>query len=111
MKTYLSRSLVLAAGLSLAAVASFTGCASTATSESTGQYVDNSVITTKVKAELIKDETVKARDVKVESYKGVVQLSGFVDTEVQKERAAAIAAGVSGVTAVTNNLIVKPLVQ
>ncbi len=84
------------------------GCAATSTSESTGQYVDDASITTKVKTNLVQDSTVKAREVKVETYQGVVQLSGFVDTSAQKDRAAEIAAAVPGVKDVKNNIEVKP---
>ncbi len=83
------------------------GCAATSTRQSTGEYVDDAAITAKVKAELIRDETVKARDVNVDVFKGTVQLSGFVDTAAQKTRAAQIAAGVAGVVDVKNNIAVK----
>lgn len=85
----------------------FAGCAATPTRESTGEYIDNSAITAKVKAALVGDEVVKARDVSVETFRGVVQLSGFVDSETQKTRAAEIARSVEGVTDVKNNLVVK----
>src|SRR5436309_10775810 len=89
-------------------VVSFSGgCAGTATKESTGEFVDDAAITTKVKAALVKDEVVKARDVKVETFKGRVQLSGFVDNATQKTRAGEVAAGIPGVTDVRNNLSVK----
>ncbi|AHF91804.1 transporter [Opitutaceae bacterium TAV5] len=84
-----------------------TGCASSSTGESTGEYVDNSAITAKVKAALLNDPIVKSFDVSVESYKGVVQLSGFVNTYEQKTQAGRVAAGVTGVAGVQNNLIVK----
>ena len=84
-----------------------TGCASTPTRESTGEYVDDSTITTKVKAEFVKDPVVKAIDVKVETYKGVVALNGFVNTAEEKARAKQIAAGVSGVRQVNNNITLK----
>ncbi|MDB6093557.1 MAG: transport-associated protein [Verrucomicrobia bacterium] len=84
-----------------------TGCASTPTKESTGEYVDDSAITTKVKAALVKDKMVKAGDVNVETFKGVVQLSGFVDAVEQKDRAGQIAAGVTGVRDVKNHITVK----
>lgn len=85
------------------------GCAGTATRESTGQYVDDAAITTKVKAEFVRDETVKAMQVNVDTFKGVVQLSGFVDTAAQKARAGEIARAVNGVTDVQNKIEVKPL--
>jgi hyperosmotically inducible protein len=83
------------------------GCAGTATRESTGEYVDDSGLTARVKKALINDEVVKARDVNVETFKGTVQLSGFVDTAEQKARAASVAAGVKGVRAVENNISIK----
>jgi len=85
----------------------WTGCASTATRESTGEYVDDSTITAKVKTALVKDPVVSAFAVNVKTYKGVVQLSGFVDTADQKSRAEQVARGVYGVTSVNNSLIVK----
>ena len=93
------------AGLSLIAMQA--GCAATATKESTGEYVDDSSITAKVKAAFVKDEVVKALDVKVETFKGTVQLSGFVDTAEQKSRAAELARRVNGVADVRNNITVK----
>ncbi|MBC8009563.1 MAG: BON domain-containing protein [Burkholderiales bacterium] len=93
------------AGLCAASLA--TGCASTATSSSTGEYVDDSAITVKVKSAFVKDPIVKALDVSVETYKGVVQLSGFVGTPEEKRQAEAVAANVKGVTGVKNGLIVK----
>lgn len=85
----------------------FSGCAGTATRESTGEYVDDSVITTKVKAALLGDRQVSGMSVNVETFKGAVQLSGFVDTEAERMEAERIAAGVSGVRSVSNNIIVK----
>ncbi|MCR6655687.1 MAG: BON domain-containing protein [Opitutus sp.] len=82
-------------------------CAGGPNRQSTGEYVDDAAITAKVKTELIRDEVVKAREVNVETFKGVVQLSGFVDTEEQRTRAAQIAAGVNGVTEVKNNITLK----
>ncbi|MBC8009141.1 MAG: BON domain-containing protein [Burkholderiales bacterium] len=83
------------------------GCAATPTRESTGEYIDNSAITAKVKTALADDEIVKARDVQVETFRGTVQLSGFVDTKEQKKRATTVARSVQGVRDVENNLIVK----
>jgi hyperosmotically inducible periplasmic protein len=84
-----------------------TGCAGSATRESTGEYIDDATITTKVKAAFVKDPLVKALDVKVDTFKGAVQLSGFVDTAEQKTRAEQIAAGVNGVSTVKNNISLK----
>jgi osmotically-inducible protein OsmY len=86
---------------------SFTGCAGSATRESTGEVVDDAAITTKVKAALVKDEIVKAREVKVETFKGDVQLSGFVNTAVEKTRAGEVAGSVAGVHKVRNDIVVK----
>ena len=72
-----------------------------------GRYVDDSVITTKVKAELLKNSLIKGLKVSVETYKDTVQLSGFIDNEQQAAKAAEIAASVKGVKSVVNNLIVK----
>ena len=89
-------------------VATFsTGCAGSATRESTGEYLDDATITTKVKGAFVKDPMVKALDVKVDTFKGAVQLSGFVDTAEQKSRAEQLAAGITGVTTVKNNITVK----
>ena len=84
-----------------------TGCAGTATRQSTGEYVDDASVTAKVKAAFVKDPVVKAMQVDVTTFKGNVQLSGFVDTAEQKARAGQIAAGIQGVTNVTNNITVK----
>ncbi len=84
-----------------------TGCAGTATRKSTGEYVDDAAITAKVKTAFVKDEIVKAMQVDVTTFKGNVQLSGFVDTAQQKARAGQIAASIEGVTNVTNNISVK----
>jgi osmotically-inducible protein OsmY len=88
-------------------ILAFAGCAGTRTKESTGGYVDDSVITTKVKADLVNDPATKARDINVETFKGVVQLSGFVNTGQEKDRAGEIARNVKGVVDVKNNIVVK----
>jgi hyperosmotically inducible protein len=93
--------------VSLGFVAFNAGCASTATKESTGEYVDDSGITIKIKALFVKDPVVKASDVKVETFKGVVQLSGFVNTPNEKTQAGRLAETVQGVTNVKNNIVVK----
>lgn len=101
--TYFLSLLLLAVG-----VAAFTsGCAGTATRASTGEMIDDSVITAKVKTELIRDEFVKARDVNVDTFRGTVQLSGFVEREEQKQRAGEIARQINGVRDVVNNITVK----
>jgi len=82
-------------------------CASTRTHESTGEYVDDSVITTKIKAQLAADDFLKSFQISVETRKGVVELSGFVDSQKAKDKAGQIARGVEGVKSVKNALIVK----
>ena len=86
----------------------FTAHAEDATKRSTGAYVDDKVVSTKVKAALLKDPEVKALQVNVETYQGVVQLSGFVDKSEQISRAAEVTKGVEGVKSVKNDLIVRP---
>jgi hyperosmotically inducible protein len=82
-------------------------CASTRTQKSAGEQVDDSVTTGRVKAALIADPVTKAHQIDVETFKGTVQLNGFVDTAASKERAAEVARGTKGVTKVQNNLTVK----
>jgi len=101
----LSSLLALSSALVLGALAG--GCAATPTHESTGQYVDDAVVTTKVKSALLGDEAVKSFAVSVETLKGVVQLSGFVNTSDQRAAAGRDAWTVVGVKEVKNNLIVK----
>lgn len=82
-------------------------CTSMYKQESTGQFIDSSVITTKVKSKLIADDSIKSLPINVKTYKNTVQLSGFVDTYKQKHHAAALARSVEGVQEVENALIVK----
>jgi osmotically-inducible protein OsmY len=84
------------------------GCAGSGVHRSTGAYVDDKGISTRVKTALFRDPLVSGFDVHVDTFRGDVQLSGFVDNSEQKARAAEIARGVSGVQTVTNNLEVKP---
>ncbi len=91
----------------LALIATLGACTSTRTHESTGQYVDDSVITTKVKALLAADDFLKSFQIGVKTYKGTVQLSGFVDSRQAADKAGEIARGVEGVRSVQNDLIVK----
>jgi osmotically-inducible protein OsmY len=83
------------------------GCAGTATKESTGEYIDDATITTKVKAAFVNDPAVSALRINVETFKGVVQLSGFANSKAEADKAAEIARGVRGVTSVKNNIVVK----
>ena len=84
-----------------------TGCAATAHQESTGQYLDSSALTAKVKAKFLADKSVKSLPITVNTYKNVVQLSGFVDNTFQKQRAVAIARSVPGVKQVNDAIVVK----
>ena len=88
-------------------VAALAGCAATRTHESTGEYVDDSTITTKVKALLAEDNFLRSFQIGVETYKGTVQLSGFVNSQNAVDKAGQIAMSVKGVRSVNNNLIVK----
>jgi osmotically-inducible protein OsmY len=88
-------------------IATFVACASTPSQESTGEYVDDSVITTKVKALLAADDFLKSFKISVETFKGVVQLSGFVNSQTAVDKAGQITWSVKGVQSVKNNLIVK----
>jgi osmotically-inducible protein OsmY len=91
----------------LVLVAFFAACAATRTQESTGEYVDDSVITTKVKSLLAADDFLKSFQIGVETYKGVVQLSGFVNTQKAVDKAIEITRSVKGVTSIKNDLVVK----
>jgi osmotically-inducible protein OsmY len=91
----------------LVLIASLAGCASTPTQSSTGEYVDDSVITTKVKSLLAGDDFLKSFQIGVETYKGVVQLSGFVNSQKAVDKAIEITRGVAGVKSIKNDLIVK----
>lgn len=97
--------LKLVTGLLL--VMLITGCAGGATHESTGEYLDDSVLTTKVKTTILGDSRLKLLDISVETFKGVVQLSGFVDTAAAASRAVEVTRKVPGVKSVNNSLIVK----
>ena len=83
------------------------GCSSTAKHESTGEYVDDSVITSKVKSAILGDPATKVFEIGVETYKGVVQLSGFVSNQAAANRAVELARGVKGVTSVKNDMRIK----
>ena len=88
-------------------IAAFVACASTQKKEGTGEYIDDSVITTKVKSQLAADDFLKSFQISVESRKGIVQLSGFVDSRKAVNKADQITRGVEGVKSVRNDLIVK----
>ena len=88
-------------------IATLVACASTSKQEGAGEYVDDSVITTKVKSLLANDDFLKSFQITVETYKGTVQLSGFVDSQKAIDKAGEVTGGVKGVKSVKNNLNVK----
>ncbi|MBA3004763.1 MAG: BON domain-containing protein [Desulfurivibrio sp.] len=88
-------------------ITAFLGCVSTQKQESTGQYIDDSVITTKVKAGILDEQKLKTLQINVKTFKGVVQLSGFVDSTQSATKAGEVARRVEGVKDVKNDLIVK----
>ncbi|GAB4507986.1 MAG: BON domain-containing protein [Sulfuricaulis sp.] len=83
------------------------GCAGTQTRDSTGEYIDDSAITTKVKSAMIADKEVSAYPISVKTVKGVVHLTGSADTRAEANKAATIARGVAGVKSVVNEIQVK----
>jgi hyperosmotically inducible protein len=91
----------------IALMVSALGCASTSQSSSTGEYIDDSWITTKVKAGIFNEPTLKVTDINVETRKNVVQLSGFVDSTATMNKAVEIARSVEGVSSVKNDMRLK----
>jgi len=85
----------------------FIGCASTAKHEGTGEYVDDSVITTKVKAAILEEPNLKSAEINVETFKGIVQLSGFVTSKADINKAVEITRHIKGVKSVTNSMRLK----
>jgi osmotically-inducible protein OsmY len=88
-------------------VYSFLMCTAMAQKETPGQYIDDTIITTKVKTAIFEEPSLKTLQIEVETYKGVVQLSGFVDTKASVKKAGEVASKVEGVVSVKNDLIVK----
>jgi hyperosmotically inducible protein len=88
-------------------LASALGCGSTATKEGTGEYVDDSIITTKVKTAIFNEPTLKVNEINVETFKGIVQLSGFVRSQADIDKAVEVARGITGVKSVKNDMRVK----
>ncbi len=97
--------LIVASCAALAPLAFTTGCAVTSGRESTGQYAQDKEITARVKTRLYADPATKGTEIEVQSLRGVVQLSGFVDNQAAKNRAGEIAASTPGVVQVYNNLL------
>ena len=103
--TNLSRKWTAVVGILVVAVA--LGCASTSKKEGSGEYVDDTVITTKVKAAIFNEPTLKSAEINVETFKGVVQLSGFVSSKSDVDLAMSVARTVGGVKSVKNDMRVK----
>ena len=99
-----ARTSVLFAAVALTALA---GCSSTQKQESTGQYIDDTGITTAVKAAIFNEPTLKSAEINVETFKGRVQLSGFVSSRASIDRAVTVAQGIKGVTSVGNDMRLK----
>jgi len=99
---------VLVALAMVAAVPAMTACSATSQRESTGEYIDSSVVSAKVRTAIAKDEKLSIFDIDVTTYRNVVQLSGFVDSMELKNRATTVAKGVEGVREVRNNIEIKP---
>jgi len=93
--------------LTILALLFFTGCAATSTQESTGEYIDDSVITTKVKAAIFNDPSLKSAEINVETFRGVVQLSGFVSSQTDINKAVVVARSVEGVQSVRDDMRIK----
>jgi osmotically-inducible protein OsmY len=91
----------------IALMLSALGCGSTPQQESTGQYIDDSAITTKVKTAIFNEPSLKVNQISVETYKSVVQLSGFVDSSASMDKAVTIARSVQGVSSVKNDMRVR----
>lgn len=97
----------LAVALALGSMFALGACAESGPKQSTGQYLDDTAITSKVKAKILQDEDLKVLQIGVTTYNGTVQLSGFVDTAAAKARASQVVRTVEGVRAVENDLVVK----
>ena len=88
-------------------LASLIGCAATPKQEGTGEYIDDAVITTKVKAAIFNEPTLKSTEINVETFKGVVQLGGFVNSQADINKAVEVARSVKGVKSVKNDMLLK----
>jgi osmotically-inducible protein OsmY len=103
--TNINRKIATFAGVLI--MASALGCASTAKQEGTGEYVDDTVITSKVKTAIFDEPTLKSAEINVETFKGVVQLSGFVSSAANESTAVQVARNVGGVKSVKNDMRLK----
>jgi osmotically-inducible protein OsmY len=107
MKLIRFQSAIAQTVLATSLLVSLAACAPTPTREGTGEYIDDSLITSKVKAAFAADPNVKATQVQVETFKGTVQLSGFVDSRESAQKAMEIARGVKGVKSVKNDTVIR----
>jgi osmotically-inducible protein OsmY len=103
MKHFSRLSVIVAAS----AFALLAGCATGSQQATAGQYIDDTTVTARVKTAIYQEPTLNSAEINVETFKGRVQLSGFVNTRANVERAGAVAKGISGVTAVNNDLRLK----
>lgn len=103
----MQHSKIFSAFILIVLAAFFMGCASTAKQEGTGEYIDDTVITTKVKAAILDEPSLKSAEINVETFKGVVQLSGFVNSQGDINKAVEVARRVSGVKSVKNSMRLK----
>lgn len=101
------RSIAIASAVAIGSTL-FSGCTVARDQQSVGSYIDDTTITTQVKARFAEDKVVSAMSIQVETLKGVVQLSGFAKSSAERETAEAIARDVRGVTRVVNNILVRP---
>ena len=107
MKLTRFQSAIAQSVLATSLLVSLAACAPTPTREGTGEYIDDSLITSKVKAAFAADPMVKATQVQVETFKGTVQLSGFVDSRESAQKAMEIARSVKGVKSVKNDTVIR----
>ncbi len=91
----------------IALMALLLGCASTSKQEGTGEYFDDTVVTTKVKGVILNEPSLKSAEINVETFKGVVQLSGFVNSQADINKAVEVVSKVGGVKSVKNDMRVK----
>ncbi len=103
----MKKSSLIAAVLSVFLAVSVVGCASTSKQEGTGEYIDDAVLTTKVKAAIFNEPSLKSMEINVETFKGAVQLSGFVNSQADINKAVEVARSVKGVASVKNAMRLK----
>jgi len=103
----MKQSKIFSAFFAIILVVSFLGCASTPKHEGTGEYIDDTVITTKVKTLIFNESTLKSSEINVETFKGIVQLSGFVNSQSDISKAVGLARSVNGVKSVKNDMRLK----